>query len=211
MKITRAINNRALRHAFAIGFWAFVLAALCSVASQSGAERIEVFAVGLILLLVVISIGVLFDIVGVAVAVAREGPLHAMAANHIFGARHAVRLVRNAPQVASFCNDVIGDVSGTLSGAIGVTLVHNLMQAQTKADLVWGVTLMTAGIAALVVGGKAYGKVLAIEQSTQIMLHIGQCMACVDRVLPFELLPDRRSSRTKRSDRSPRKRNGSGS
>ncbi|NQT18953.1 MAG: hypothetical protein HQ592_04555 [Planctomycetes bacterium] len=211
MKITRAINNRAMRHAFAIGFCAFVLAALSSVASQSGAERIEVFAAGLILLLVVISIGVLFDIVGVAVTVAQEGPLHAMAANQVFGARHAIRLVRNAHQVASFCNDVIGDVSGTLSGAIGVTLVHNLMQSPTKAGLVWGVTMMTASTAALVVGGKAYGKVLAMEQSTQIMFHIGQCMACVDRVLPFELLTDRRRSRTKRGDRTPRKRNGSAS
>ena len=49
MKTTRSAGTRALRHAFAIGLWAFLLAALSSVASQTGAERIEVFAVGLLL------------------------------------------------------------------------------------------------------------------------------------------------------------------
>ena len=205
MKTTRSVGTRALRHAVAIGLWAFLLAALSSVASQTGAERIEVFAVGILLLLVVIFIGVVFDIVGVAVAVAQEGPLHAMAANQVFGARHAVRLVRHAPQVASFCNDVIGDVSGTLSGAIGVTLVHNLMQNPSDRQLVLGVTLMTACIAALVVGGKAYGKIMAIERGTQIMFRIGQLVALVDQVLPFELIPGRKHHRSRTAGKAARK------
>ncbi len=205
MKTTRSAGTRALRHAFAIGLWAFLLAALSSVASQTGAERIEVFVVGLLLLLVIIFIGVIFDIVGVAVAVAKEGPLHAMAANQVFGARHAVRLVRNAPKVASVCNDVIGDVSGTLSGAIGVTLVHNLMQTPSDRTLVLGVTLMTACIAALVVGGKAYGKVMALEQGTQIMFRIGQMVALLDQVLPFDLVPDRKHHRSRSPGKHARK------
>jgi hypothetical protein len=199
--MTRQAHGKAARHAVAIGLWAFLLASLTSLASQMGAERIELFAVGVILLLVVIFVGIVFDIVGVAATAARETPLHARAARRVFGARHAVWLVRNAHQVASFCNDVVGDVSGTLSGAIGVTLVLKLLDGPTERELVLGISLMTACIAALVVGGKAYGKVLAIERGTEIMFRTGQLVACLDRVLPFDLLARLRRQRAALSAR----------
>ena len=182
------MRAKAVRHAVAVGLWALLIAAAASLVSQSGAERIERFAVGLVLLLLVILIGVVFDIIGVAVTVAREAPLHARAAHRVFGAGQALFLVRNAHQVASFCNDVVGDVSGTLSGAIGVTLVLKLLTAPGKHEVILATTVMTAGIAALVVGGKAYGKVFAIEQGTEIMFRIGQAVALLERILPFRLL-----------------------
>ena len=161
------------------------------------------FAAGLVLLLIVILVGILFDIIGVAATVAQEAPLHAKAAHQVFGAKHAVWLVRNAHQVASFCNDVVGDVSGTLSGAIGITLVLKLFAPPTERELVVDTTLMTACIAALVVGGKAYGKVFAIEQGTNIMFRTGQLLACVDRLLPFNLLPSKVRSRPRSSSKKP--------
>lgn len=185
----------------AIGLWAFLLAGGASLASQAGAGRIDMFAAGLLLLLVVILVGVLFDIIGVAATVAREAPLHAKAAHQVFGAKHAVWLVRNAHQVASFCNDVVGDVAGTLSGAIGVTLVLKLLDGPTERGQVVATTLMTACIAALVVGGKAYGKVLAIEQGNKIMFRTGQLVACFDRLLPFDLLPPRVGARQRSSSK----------
>jgi hypothetical protein len=110
-----------------------------------------------------------------------------------------VWLVRNAHQVASFCNDVVGDVSGTLSGAIGVTLVLKLLEAPAQKEVILATTLMTACIAALVVGGKAYGKVMAIEQGTEIMFHMGQVVAAVDRLLPFDLPSRIGTPRTRRT------------
>jgi hypothetical protein len=202
MKMSRKAQVKAVRHAVAIGLWSFLLAGGASLASQAGAGQIDMFAAGLALLLVVISVGVLFDIIGVAATVAQEAPLHAKAAHQVFGATHAVWMVRNAHQVASFCNDMVGDVSGTLSGAIGVTLVLKLLDGPTEGRLVLGTTLMTACIAALVVGGKAYGKVLAIEQGTEIMYRIGQLVACFDRLLPFDLLlPRVRGPRQRSSNR----------
>jgi hypothetical protein len=191
MKMSRQSQFKAVRHAVAIAFWSFLLAGGASLASQAGTERIDLFAAGLVLLLIVILVGVLFDIIGVAATVAQEAPLHAKAAHQVFGATHAVWLVRNAHQVASFCNDVVGDVSGTLSGAIGVTLVLKLLSEPTERGLVLGTTLMTACIAALVVGGKAYGKVLAIEQGTEIMFRIGQVLASFERLLPFDFVPSK--------------------
>ena len=200
MKMSRQSQVKAVRHAVAIGLWSFLLAGGASLASQMGAERIDMFAAGIVLLLVVILVGVLFDIIGVAATVAQEAPLHAKASRQAFGATHAVWLVRNAHQVASFCNDVVGDVSGTLSGAIGVTLVLKLLAQPTERGLTFGTSLMTACIAALVVGGKAYGKVLAIEHGTQIMFHTGQFIAWLDRLLPFNLLPPK-AKRTRRRPR----------
>lgn len=198
MKLNRHARAKALRHAVAVALGSFVLAGLTSLASQAGAERIDIFAVGLGLLLLVILVGIAFDIIGVAVTVAQEAPLHARAAHRVFGATHALRLVRNAHQVASFCNDVVGDVAGTLSGAIGVTLVLRLLQAPSRQAMVLGTTLMTACIAALVVGGKAYGKVFAIEQGTEIIFHTGQLLAFIGRWLPFNILGGSRRRRSSR-------------
>ena len=189
MKLSKDTRARATRHTLRIGLWAFLFAGFASLASQSGAENIDAFGVGLVLLLLVILVGVVFDIVGVAATTAQEAPLHARAAHRVFGASHALWLVRNVHQVASVCNDVVGDVSGTISGAIGVTLVLKLLQAPGELEMILGTTLMTACIATLVVGGKAYGKVLAIEHGTDIMFLIGQFLALVDGLLPFNLLP----------------------
>ena len=60
----------------------------------------------------------IFDIIGVAVTAAREEPFHAMAVDRVSGAQQAIRLVRHADKVATFTNDMIGDVAGTLSGAV---------------------------------------------------------------------------------------------
>ncbi len=51
-------------------------------------------AVAFVILLVIILVGILFDIVGVAVTSADETPFHAMAARKVPGAREASRLLR---------------------------------------------------------------------------------------------------------------------
>ncbi len=71
--------------------------------------------------------GIVFDVIGVAAAAAEEAPLNAKAATKIYGAREAVYLVKNADKVSSFCNDVIGDISGTISGGIGAALVYQFI------------------------------------------------------------------------------------
>lgn len=150
-------------------------------------KEITIVAISLVILLVVIVIGILFDIIGVAVATAQEPPLHAMAARQTPGARHAVHLVRRAHSVASFCNDVVGDVCGTLSGAIGATIVFTVLRHASEPLQVVGATFMTAAVAALVVGGKGYGKAFAIEEGTQIIFHCGRFLAWIESHLHIRL------------------------
>src|SRR5690554_4174520 len=54
----------------------------------------------LALLVIIIFIGVIFDMIGIAVTAANETPFHSMAANKVHGAKQAVKLVKNAGQVS---------------------------------------------------------------------------------------------------------------
>lgn len=141
-------------------------------------------------LFVIILLGVIFDIVGVAAAAAVEGPFNAMAANKVFGAATALRLVRNADKVASFCNDVIGDICGTVSGALVITVLFKFLQDYptfSREESMLSV-LATGFVAALTVAGKALGKSFAIHRSTDIMLFTGKIMASVEKLTGLTIL-----------------------
>ncbi|HPO97121.1 MAG TPA: hypothetical protein PLZ08_04090 [Bacillota bacterium] len=129
------------------------------------------------ILIIVILTGILFDIVGTAVTAAKEAPFHAMGADRVKGSREAIYLVRHADQVANFCNDVIGDIAGTISGALIVSIIlqsfGNIMQLQLDFFSAVGI----AFIAACTVGGKALGKRFAIEQANEIVIIVGKVLS----------------------------------
>ena len=60
---------------------------------------------------------------GVAVAASALEPFVAMASKRVKGSREAISLVKNAEKVSSFASDVVGDICGILSGAVGAALV----------------------------------------------------------------------------------------
>lgn len=135
------------------------------------------------LLLSIVVVGILFDIVGVAVAVAEEAPLHARAAKKAPGAKRAIWLTRNADRVANFCNDMVGDVVGTLSGAAGAAVVAQIARliqgGPSQEELLSTVTI--ALVAALTVGGKAAGKSYAMNHANQITAWVGRLLEWWDR------------------------------
>ena len=71
-------------------------------------------ALSFVILICIVLTGILFDIIGVAVTAADEVPFHAMASRKVPEAEDALRLIRNAGKVSSFCNDVIGDICGVI-------------------------------------------------------------------------------------------------
>ena len=126
------------------------------------------------ILLAIIFLGILFDIIGMAVATADEKPFHSMAARKVPGAHEAIRLLRNAERVSSICNDVVGDICGVVSGSASATIAALIL---TNVDLDWprGVSLiMSALVAGLTVGGKAIGKTIAVKSCTQIVHLVGR-------------------------------------
>lgn len=119
--------------------------------------------------LVIIFIGIIFDIIGIAVTAADETPFHAMASRKYYGARQSIRLIRNANKVSSFCNDVVGDICGVISGTAGALIVVNIENTQGGVENPLAGLIIGGIIAALTVGGKAIGKTFAIANSNYIV------------------------------------------
>jgi TM2 domain-containing membrane protein YozV len=174
-------DDRKWRRGLFSALLTFVLSLIFSCLSEFFLGRVTALILALLLLFVIILIGVLFDMVGFAAAAAEIGHLNARAANKLLGARQAVNLVKNADQVAIFCNDVMGDICATVSGAIGVTIVFRLATGSPGLDTTLLTTLITALVAAFTVGGKALGKGIALNEATEIMFRIGQIIAWLER------------------------------
>ena len=66
---------------------------------------------GILVTLLFIFVGILFDLVGVAVTSADEAVFHSMNSRKVKGAKMAVKFKKNADKVSSFCCDVIGDIN----------------------------------------------------------------------------------------------------
>ncbi len=139
--------------------------------------------VAFLILLVIILIGIVFDIIGMAVATADEKPFHAMAARKVPGAKAAISLLRNAERVSSICNDVVGDICGVVSGSASATIATQLL-ANFEFSFPQVIGLMMSALAAgLTVGGKAIGKSYAVNYSTQIVYFVGK-LICWFQDLP---------------------------
>ena len=100
---------------------AFTISLLFSFMSESVMPKVGII-VGILISIPFIFIGIIFDMIGVAVTSSNEEPLHAMSSKKIKGAKKAVSFKKNADKVSSFCNDVIGDICGIISGSAGVSV-----------------------------------------------------------------------------------------
>ena len=136
-------------------------------------------AVAFLILLVIILVGIVFDIIGMAVATADEKPFHSMAARKVPGAIESIRLLRNAERVSSICNDVVGDICGVVSGSASATIAAQILR---NFEFTWPQIislLMSALVAGLTVGGKAIGKTIAVKSCTKIVHGVGKILwAC---------------------------------
>ena len=156
-------------------------------------------ALGLFILLLIISIGVIFDVIGTAITATKERPFNAMASKKVSGAKQALRLIKSADYVASFCNDIIGDITGTVSGATGAAIALNLIIAPTKgliSETAVG-TIVIGFVAALTVSGKAWGKKFAISEPEKIILTVGKLLAWLEKSTGLVVMSDSKSMNRK--------------
>lgn len=133
---------------------------------------------GIIVTLIFIGIGILFDIVGVSVTGADEAVFHSMNSRKVKGSAVAVKFKKNADKVSSFLCDVIGDICGIVSGAAGTTISIQL-STLTGIDILLTTLLVSAVIAALTIGGKAIGKSFAINKSDIILYSFSKFISNV--------------------------------
>lgn len=181
------IRKNHLISAFFMAFLTFVIALLMSIGSEGLVKSVNHIAVAIALLLIIMLLGIVFDTIGTAVTAAELPPFNARAAKKIFGARQAVKLIHNAGLVANFCNDVVGDISGTLSGAIGAGIAISLLGSYPFIDAVWMGAAMTSLIAAATVAGKALGKHLAVNHANQIVFRVAVVVGWWENLTGLEL------------------------
>jgi CBS domain containing-hemolysin-like protein len=154
----------------------FALSAAVNSASEAVASLFHV-GLSIVTLVLIIATGILFDIIGTATAAASEAPINAMAAKRVYGANEALNLVRAAPTVANFCNDVVGDICGTVSGAVGATIVLLTVGSGSSTLARAMPTVVVALVSAVTVAGKAAGKQFAIDRANTVVLAVGRVIA----------------------------------
>ena len=130
--------------------------------------------VAFLILLAIVFIGIIFDVIGVAVTSADEKPFHSMAARKVPGAQNSIQLLRNAERVSSICNDVVGDICGVISGSASATIAVQVMDHIEFSREKVIMLIMSALVAGLTVGGKAIGKTFAIGSCTKIVENVGK-------------------------------------
>lgn len=154
---------------------AFFISLFFSFISETFMPKLSVIF-GIILIFVFIFLGIVFDMVGVAVTASDETPFHSMSARKVRGANVAVQLKKNSDKVGSFCNDVIGDICGVVSGSAGVIIAGNLSQA-LNIPLFPTSLAITGLVAAFTIGGKAIGKSIAINKCNMILYEFAKIIS----------------------------------
>lgn len=157
-----------LKWVVTVSIWTFFLAATFNYLSEQLLIRASL-GPAFVILIIIILIGVLFDMIGIAVAVASEKPFHAMAADKIPSARAAIRLLKNAGSVSNVCNDVVGDICGIISGVAAATILLKVSPLMDSLQQLVFTLVLGGFVASLTVGGKAFGKNIALEKSHEII------------------------------------------
>ena len=144
---------------------AFSISIIFSLISEIAIPNLNIYF-SIVLALSFIFIGVIFDMIGVAITTSDISVFNSLASKKKKGAKTAIWLKKNADKVSTFCNDVIGDICGIISGSTGAVIAINM--SNTFNWLITTVIVMSI-ISAITIGGKAIEKTYAINNSNKIV------------------------------------------
>ena len=129
-----------------------------------------------IILILTISFGILFDVIGTGVISANEASFHALNSRKIKGAKQGLFLIKNSSRISSVCNDIVGDVCGIISGALGAMIAISLSTRFNINNTVIAI-LVSAFISSVTVGGKAIFKKVALTKADSITLTVSKVLS----------------------------------
>lgn len=199
----KTIWKHSIRWSIFISIVTFLLSSMFSVVSTAILQGV-VWAAGMLIVLFIVFIGIVFDMMGIASASAQEKPFHAMAAEKVLGAKQAIFIVRNADKFSNFCNDVIGDICGIISGTASALVVVKLIGSAPEGQgwLTAAVTVVfSAVVSSITVGGKAVGKSFAIHYAIPIVLWIGKIFFLLEHRFGIRVLRDKKKLNGKRGNK----------
>lgn len=140
-------------------------------------ENANQLIIVIVLLAFLIISGIVFDAIGVAVTSCDVTPIISMASRKVYGAKTALNLVKNSDTVSSVCNDIIGDIFSIISGACSAALVVKITATLKEP---WQIALsiaVSAIVSALTIGGKAFMKRIAINNSKDFVMFVARIIA----------------------------------
>lgn len=182
MKTDKEKSKRRARRIWIIFafLFSFVITALLSLLSGEALEDLPVWA-ALAVLLIFILLGIVFDMIGLAVTTADMSAFNAMAAKKDPVGKRAVWLIANAEKVSSFCNDIVGDICGVVSGASAASIAVVLFSALNPELAFWLTLSLTALVSSVTVGGKALGKKVGMDKNREITLSVARLLCLFTR------------------------------
>ncbi|WP_421070045.1 hypothetical protein [Pelotomaculum propionicicum] len=149
---------------------------------------------------IIILINIAADIVGTAVTAASHVPFNAKSAKRIRGAPHGLQLIKNADKVANLTNDMLSDITTTVGGALGISIVVQIVKFGPAISQFWLNILVTALIAAMIVSGKAFSKKIALTHPDDVIFLVGRILAKVEETTGYSPFRKTRAPRNKRGE-----------
>ena len=168
-------NRTDFKWVLIVTILAFFISIIMTLFSTITLESVSLF-VAILITFLFILLGIVFDIIGVAVTSGDEVAFHSMSSRKVKGGKIGVKLMKNTSKVSSVCCDVIGDVCGIVSGTSGVVIVSLIIKLTDISELL--VSLLVTGlISSLTIGGKALGKGFAVNRSKEIVTIVSRALS----------------------------------
>lgn len=168
-------NKTDFKWVLIVTILAFIISIIMTLFSTITLENVSLF-VAILITFLFILLGIVFDIIGVAVTSGDEVAFHSMSSRKVKGGKIGVKLMKNTSKVSSVCCDVIGDVCGIVSGTSGVVIVSLILKLTDFNELLISL-LVTGLISALTIGGKALGKGFAVSKSKEIVTIVSRMLS----------------------------------
>jgi Mg2+/Co2+ transporter CorB len=188
------------RYIALVGIGSFLLAIIFTFISEYFASRLNSIILSLVFLVFIVLINIAADLVGTAVTAASHVPFNAKAAKRIRGAPHGLQLIRNADRVANLTNDMMSDITTTVGGALGISIVVQIIKLEPDLSQFWLNILITALIAAVIVSGKAYSKKIALSYPDDVIFFVGRFLARVEELTGYSPFRKTRPPRDKNGE-----------
>ncbi|MDD4766933.1 MAG: hypothetical protein PHF87_05045 [Desulfotomaculaceae bacterium] len=196
-------NNKSTvsgRYIVLVGIASFLLAIVFTYFSEYFTLKLNSIILAVFFLIVIILINIAADVVGTAVTAASHVPFNAKSAKRIRGASQGLQLIRNADKVANLTNDMLSDITTTVGGALGISMVVQIIKLNPDLNQFWLNILMTAFIAAVIVSGKAISKKIALSYPNDVIFFVGRMLAGVEETTGYSPFRKNRAPRNKKDE-----------
>lgn len=160
---------------FTVFLLSFFFAMFFTFVSETVISNVSLIA-GIIITLIIVSIGIICDMVGVAASTVKIEPFNAMASKKIKEAKTALMLIRNKDKVSSIFCDVVGDVCGVITGSAGAAIIVGIVLISHMNTLLVSLVIMGL-LSTLTITGKAIGKNIAMNNSTKIIRFVAKILS----------------------------------